>query len=295
MIRKTMKKFLSILLVCAMSIMLLGGCGGKEEQNSLVTDIDTADIGQDDVESDETEFSHDKDEEIVKEEITYIKRDEIYLLSNACNDGIQIDLSSFELDSKPYTLMKSVDIYYTDGTLAGNTKENASVYVISSNDEWSFCSFDTDGFLIKKNELLDAVLVEEEKSNNFVEQPEVQEPIHFDATVKSDKKTAVTDEVVKEVIEENLVSMENTKMTPDELFAAYRSHLEANGMIWDPSIKDTVSWGTGMISYDNIEEQIQNDLAGFAYGNGDGRPKTHYYMEMTGSDENYIYFTRWSY
>lgn len=66
-------------------------------------------------------------------------------------------------------------------------------------------------------------------------------------------------------------------------------------MIWDPSIKDIVSWGTGMLTYDNIEAQTQNDLAGFAYGDGAGNPKTHYYMEITGSDETYIYFTRWSY
>lgn len=294
MMKKNMKNFLSILLVCAMSILLLIGCGSKENQTSLTADIDTENFEKDDaktVEPDVAEVLSDDDKESVETEITYIEQNDVYLLSNACNDGIQIDLSSFEFDSKQYTLMKSVNIYYTDETLAGYTKENASVYVISSNDEWSFCSFDTDGFLIKKNELMDAVLIEEEKVDNLVEQPEVQEPIHFDATVKSDKKANVPNEAATE----KSTVVESTKMTPDELFAIYRSRLEANGMIWDSSIKDTVSWGTGIISYDGIDEQIQNDLAGFAYGNGDGRPKTHYYMEMTGSDENYIYITCWTY
>lgn len=294
MIRKNMKKFLNILFVCAMSMLLLVGCEDKKEQTPLVEDIETENIEKDDaetVESNVAEDLSDKDEDSIEKEITYIEQNDIYLLSNAYNDGIQIDLSSFEFESKQYNLMKSVDIYYTDGTLAGYTKENASVYVISSNEEWSFCSFDTDGFLIKKSELTDAILVEDEKVDNLVEQPEAQEPIHFDATVKSDTKANVPNEAA---IEKSTV-VESTKMTPDELFATYRFRLEANGMIWDPSIKDTVSWGTGMISYDGIDEQIQNDLAGFAYGNGDGRPKTHYYMEMTGSDENYIYITCWTY
>lgn len=294
MMKKNMKNFLSILLVCAMSILLLIGCGSKENQTSLTADIDTENFEKDDaktVEPDVVEVLSDDDKESVETEITYIEQNDVYLLSNACNDGIQIDLSSFEFDSKQYTLMKSVDIYYTDETLAGYTKENVSVYVISSNDEWSFCSFDTDGFLIKKNELMDAILVGDEKADNLVEQPEEQEPIHFDATVKFDTKANVPNEAATE----KSTVVESTKMTPDELFATYRSRLEANGMIWDPSIKDTVSWGTGIISYDGIDEQIQNDLAGFAYGNGDGRPKTHYYMEMTGSDENYIYITCWTY
>lgn len=294
MMKKNMKNFLSILLVCAMSVLLLIGCGSKENQTSLTADIDTENFEKDDaktVEPDVAEVLSDDDKESVETEITYIEQNDVYLLSNACNDGIQIDLSSFGFDSKQYTLMKSVDIYYTDETLAGYTKENASVYVISSNDEWSFCSFDTDGFLIKKNELMDAILVGDEKADNLVEQPEEQEPIHFDATVKFDKKANVPNEAATE----KSTVVESTKMTPDELFAIYRSRLEANGMIWDPSIKDTVSWGTGIISYDGIDEQIQNDLAGFTYGNGDGRPKTHYYMEMTGSDENYIYITCWTY
>lgn len=301
MIRKNMKYYVVALLVYAIGALFLAGCGAKEEETAHTEAVEMEipeKEGIENIESKVAEELVEEDGESVEEEITYREQNDIYLLNNACNEGVQIDLASFEFDNKQYTLTKSVDIYYTDGTLAGYTKENVPVYVVSSGDEWSFCSFDTSGFLIKKAELMDSVLIEEEKADDFVEPvPVPQEIIHFDATVKSDTESSKSTvlPVPNEFPTEAPVVINDEKMTAEELFSTYRSLLEANGMIWDPSIKDTVSWGTGMISYSNIDEQIQNDLAGFAYGNGDGRPKNHYYMEMTGADENYIYFTRWSY
>lgn len=300
MIRKNMKYYVGALLVYAIGALFLTGCGAKEEETAYTEAVEMEIPEKESIENIEkvAEELVEEDGESVEEEITYREQNDIYLLNNACNEGVQIDLASFEFDNKQYTLTKSVDIYYTDGTLAGYTKENVPVYVVSSGDEWSFCSFDTSGFLIKKDELMDSVLIEKEKADDFVEPvPVPQEIIHFDATVKSDTESSKSTvlPVPTEFPMEAPVVINDEKMTAEELFSTYRSLLEANGMIWDPSIKDTVSWGTGMISYSNIDEQIQNDLAGFAYGNGDGRPKNHYYMEMTGADENYIYFTRWSY
>lgn len=293
MIRKNMKYYVGALLAYAISAMFLTGCGAKEEKAAYTEAVEMEAAEKEDIENIKSKITEElveEDGESVDEEITYREQNDIYLLNNACNEGTQIDLASFEFDNKQYTLTKSVDIYYTDGTLAGYTKENVPVYVVSSGDEWSFCSFDTNGFLIKKDELMDAVLIEEEKTDDFVE-PEAQEIIHFDATVKSDTESSAPNGLPAKAT----AAINDEKMTAEELFSIYRSLLEANGMIWDPGIKDTVSWGTGMISYSNIDEQIQNDLAGFAYGNGDGRPKTHYYMEMTGADENYIYITCWTY
>lgn len=307
--RKNLKNFLNILFVCVMSMLLLVGCGGKKEQTSLVKDIEAENIEKDDersestdkddtetVESNLAEDLSDKDEDSIEKEITYIEKNDIYLLSNACNDGIQIDLSSFEFESKQYTLKKSVDIYYTDGTLAGYTKENASVYVISGNDEWSFCSFDTDGFLIKKSELTDAILVEDEKVDNLVKQPEAQEPIHSDATVKSDTTANVPNEAAKEPTVENPISAESDKYTPEEAIAVYRSLMEAGGITWDPSLKGVTSWGTGWIYLDKGQPEwcASTDLESFAMGDSGGRAWTKYYLEVTGSDENAVYITEWS-
>lgn len=295
MMKKNMKK-LNILLVCAMSILLLFGCGNNDEKVSLAEKVETENIEIDEVEtvdSDATEDSQDTSGESIEEESTYIEQNDIFLLSDACNDGIQIDLSSFEFVSKEYSLTKSVDIYYTDGTLAGYTKDNALVYVISSGDEWSFCSFDTDGFLIKKDELMDSILIEEEKVDNVVEQPEVQNSIHSDTTVESDAKATATDKAVDEVA----VAPDNSsKYTPDEAIAVYRSLMEAGGITWDPSIKDVTSWGTGWIYLEKgmPEWAAETDLESFAMGDSGGRSWTKYYLEVTGSDENAVYITQWS-
>ena len=68
-------------------------------------------------------------------------------------------------------------------------------------------------------------------------------------------------------------------------------------MQWDPSIKAEASWGTGWIPLSKDElnsDYIANDMAGYNYGSGDGTPNRRYYIEVTGSDENYVYVTEWN-
>jgi hypothetical protein len=92
-------------------------------------------------------------------------------------------------------------------------------------------------------------------------------------------------------------SASNDKYTPDEAVAIYRSILESNGMTWDPSLpSDGASWGTGWIylKKGKPEEAAQMDLEGYAYGDGGGRSKTRYYIEVTSYDDNRIYITGWS-
>lgn len=300
MIRKNMKYYVGALLVYAIGALFLAGCGAKEEETAHTEAVEMEipeKEGIENIESKVAEELVEEDGESVEEEITYREQNDIYLLNNACNEGVQIDLASFEFDNKQYTLTKSVDIYYTDGTLAGYTKENVPVYVVSSGDEWSFCSFDTSGFLIKKDELMDSVLIEEEKADDFVEPvPVPQEIIHFDATVKSDTKEKVSNEVAKEAIKENSVSSESNKYTPEEAISVYRSLMEAGGITWDPSIKDVTSWGTGWIYLDKgyPEWCASTDLESFAMGDSGGRSWTKYYLEVTGSDEDAVYITEWS-
>ena len=89
--------------------------------------------------------------------------------------------------------------------------------------------------------------------------------------------------------------VDNSKYTPDEAIAMIRNHHESNGMIWDPSIKEFASWGTGWFSLDknSLMNEIKNDFAGYQYGDGAGNSTTNYYMEVTSSDDDYVYVTVW--
>ena len=298
MIRKNMKYYVGALLVYAIGALFLAGCGAKEEETAHTEAVEMEipeKEGIENIESKVAEGLVEEDGESVEEEITYREQNDIYLLNNACNEGVQIDLASFEFDNKQYTLTKSVDIYYTDGTLAGYTKENVPVYVVSSGDEWSFCSFDTSGFLIKKDELMDSVLIEEEKADDFVE-PEPQEIIHFDATVKSDTETKAAEiNSAKKSDSEVTVSAEENKYTPEEAISIYRSLVEAGGMVWNPGLKGVTSWGTGWIYLDRGQPEwcAATNLESFAMGDTAGNPCTEYYLEVTGSDENAVYITEW--
>lgn len=67
-------------------------------------------------------------------------------------------------------------------------------------------------------------------------------------------------------------------------------------MQWDPSIKEEASWGTGWIPLSKDElnaDYISNDMASYNMGDGAGNPYRRYYIEVTGSDENYVYVTEW--
>lgn len=288
------KEFVKSLMVGMMITVSLTGCGDAEEKVIKGEEIvesgirmensDTAEEDGSIAVSDEAEVSE------PEEETTYTEKGDVYLMDNVYNEGEQVDLASFELERKEYNLIKSVNVYYTDETLAGYTKENAPVYVVSSNEEWSFCSFDTSGYLIKNDELMDSILLEAEKEAKDVE-PKEQEPIHIDATIKSDTVPVETNEAV----EENVAPTESNKYTPDEAISIYRSAMEAGGITWDPSLKDVTSWGTGWIYLDKGQPEwcASTNLESFAMGDSAGNPWTKYYLEVTGSDENAVYITEW--
>lgn len=84
------------------------------------------------------------------------------------------------------------------------------------------------------------------------------------------------------------------KYTPEECIAVYRSIMEGGGIIWDPSLKDGGSWGSGFMYLEKgvVEREAKSSLESFAMGNG-GMPWTRYYLEVTGSDEDCVYATAW--
>ena len=75
-----------------------------------------------------------------------------------------------------------------------------------------------------------------------------------------------------------------------------RAEMEAGGMSWNPSIKDVVSWGTGFLYLDKgyAEWAAETNLESAAIGGHGGNSWTEYYLEVTGSDEECVYYTIWS-
>ncbi len=291
-----MKKNVYAMLIVAVLAVSLAGCGGQAVED-VVADAKTIENidGTDKTESSEAmlpETSVSMREETVTEasgeEVSYVERDSFYQIKGAYNDGIFYDVSTLEPVSKTYTLEKSVDVYFLDTDLAGYTKDGISVYVISSNDEWSYCSIDKVGLLLKTDELMDAVA-----------KPVVAEATPSAPVAESPKpeSTPVESEPAMDIpVVEEPVAVESDKYTPEEAIAVYRSLMEANGIAWNPSLRDGGSWGTGIFYLEKgwIEDNIDSQLAAFQYGSGDGVPCTNYYLEVTGFDENCVYIIEWS-
>lgn len=96
--------------------------------------------------------------------------------------------------------------------------------------------------------------------------------------------------------------------TMEELVTIYRTILEENGMIWDPSLKgnwdETIgqhdifewykyddgyngtSWGTGFLEPRHIERNAYSDLEAFEFGDGVNDRVTRYYFEVLGWDDS---------
>lgn len=293
------------IVAAIVTVGVVGGVSGtvymasqNRAQEVVSQTVDEKEVEAEIPDTDETKSIVTEPMEETEEEL-YTEYDSYYLLNGVYNEGKQVDLDSFQLEDNTYTLAKSVDIYFTNEELAGYSKENIEIYVVSSNEKWYFCALDTNGFLINKEELKNAI---KEKPIESEKTEETTSTSKQETSVETETETnpvAVTPEPVEETpvqsepVEEQVVVSD--KYTPEEAIAAIRSHHESNGMIWDPSIKEGASWGTGWFSLDKnaLAEEIQNDFAGYQYGDGCGNSTIRYYMEVTGSDENYVYVTVW--
>ena len=300
-----MKKNVFTMLTIIVLVISFTGCGGQAVDDA-VADAETMENIEktDKTESSEAvlpETSVSMKEETVKEsvaegfetEVSYVERDSFYQIKGAYNDGTFFDVSTLEPVSKTYTLEKSVDVYFLDTDLAGYTKDGISVYVISNNDEWSYCSIDKVGLLLKTDELMDAV-AKPVLAETTSATPVIGSLKEENAPVGSE---LVTNEPVMDIpVTEEPVVAESDKYTPEEAVAVWKEIIEeGSGMIYDPSIKEFASWGAGFMYLDKgyPEQAAQMDLEGWAHGDGVGNRDTRYYFEITGSDENCVYITSW--
>lgn len=303
-------RILAIGLVVTMMFAVVG-CGDKKETSTVET---TSEVAEETL-SVEVEESSEVDVPVqtVEEEDThtpkesdYVEYLDFYGPENHENREILVDEETFEQAGIEFAyLPESVNLYYDDGCPAGYTKPGIEVQIDTYSDEWYSIYLDMDETHSKsrlvKAEDFDAVAVRE----NDTETQNVEENTNTENT-----NTESTSSTTNTATEVNTTSVDNTpvssepvvetpvvesnKYTPDEAVAIYRNYLESNGMTWDPSIKEFASWGTGWLDLSDPEGQAKSALQGYQYGDGVGNSDTRYYFEVTGSDNDYVYFTKWN-
>lgn len=277
------KKNIFVAVILALSLI---GCD-KQETDSIVETV--SEVKDMEIVTEETE----KESEVVTkesvetvEEISYTECGDLYMLDSGRNDGTQVDMSSWENNPIKYVTTRSINVYYTDTSLAGYTKENATILVALSNGEWNFCIFDKSGYLVKTEDLADAELVTDRE-----EEPASAESVKDPEPAESTERPKAEEPVI-----ETPTVAESDKYTPEEAIAVYRSLVEAGGMTWNPDLKGVTSWGTGWICLDKGQPEwaASANLESFAMGDTVGNPCTEYYLEVTGSDDNAVYITEWT-
>ena len=303
------------MILCVSMSML--GCGNTKENDKINSTENTESISKEVIETEQVESTENS-------EPTYTEYDTYFLQDGVEPSETTYDMNLLKPDGHTYTLTKSVNLYYTNEKLCGYTKENIDIKVVTSDDNWSYVTFDKNSFLLKTSDINDAKYVEETeeattentstkketstKNNNASSETTKKETsssknessntnTNNNSTSNTTNEAQPTNSEPK--VEETQPQEQPTtsnKYTPEEAIAYYRSQVEAQGMKWDPSIKDVVSWGTGWIPLSKDElnsDYIANEMAGYNYGSGDGTPHRTYYLEVTGSDENYVYVTGW--
>lgn len=313
------KNILALVLVLCISLSMIG-CGRTNTkdntENVVATEIQDTENVQ------ETEKN---------EEPKYTEYETYFLENGVGSEGNQYDMNTMKPSDKKYTLTKSVDLYYLNEKKCGYTKENIDIQIITSNDDYCYVNLEHKYFLMKTKDVEDAKLVdknEEVETNTQDKESEQTSNTTSKETTKKDTSTKkdTTSTKNESANTNNNTSSNNTsntakeeqpansepkveetqpqeqpttsnKYTPEEAIAYYRSQVEAQGMQWDPSIKDEASWGSGWLPLSKDElnaSYIESAMAGYNYGDGVGNPSRLYYLEVTGSDENYVYITKWS-
>ena len=296
------RKLLTLIMILCVSMSMLG-CGNTKENDKINSTENTESISKEVIETEQVESTENS-------EPTYTEYDTYFLQDGVEPSETTYDMNLLKPDGHTYTLTKSVNLYYTNEKLCGYTKENIDIKVVTSDDNWSYVTFDKNSFLLKTSDINDAKYVEEteeattkntstkkETSSSKSESSNTNTNTNNNSTSNTTNEAQPTNSEPK--VEETQPQEQPTtsdKYTPEEAIAYYRSQVEAQGMKWDPSIKDVVSWGPGWIPLSKDElnsDYIANEMAGYNYGSGDGTPHRTYYLEVTGSDENYVYVTGW--
>ena len=262
------------------------------------------------------------------EEPTFLDYEDLYLADNYLKTGREkleaVNLYSLEKAYEDYVLSESTDLYNVEGTWVGYSKPDIKVTLFGINEDWAEVSFVRTVLYIPR-ENFDAVAsatVEKPETEILLAEAEEPETKPVAETPVTDTTTPVTEKpktetpesatskpveepvtvtsepvVTEPSTEPETIVIESNKYTPEEAVAVYRSIMEANGIQWDPSIKEFASWGTGWIYLTKGEAERAANSAVEVYKIGGGditRPWTHFYVEMSSSDDNAVYITEWN-
>lgn len=306
-------KRMKILATFMVVIMALSGCGNTKEENSINTTMTESNINEnvegelstteaEDVASDST--SSEKND--INSKITEKDDSELDLKSyyysmedkTVCNEGEDVfgSVSFQSTGSNNYVTTSKVPIYAKNGVKLGYTKENVVIIVLGIYDDWCYFDLNGENKYARLSDIEANSITVEERDTKTEEETKKQE----ESSVKTE--TPVENIPVEQPgvetppePDEPVEAPASNKYTPDEAIAVYRSLMEAGGITWNPGLKDVTSWGTGWIDLDKgyAEWVAETNLESFSIGNLGGDSWTEYYLEVTGSDENSVYFTEW--
>ena len=294
-----MKKIM-ILMSVMLSAFWLMGCGNDVESagntESVIEEAETNDSQT--IEMDSKEQSAEKEAEDSSSETTedynYIESEDLYFIDKIdIGDGTQVaDFSTMEIFSTHYVIPESIDIYSYFGTYAGYTKPDIEIRSFRRNDEWIRISFLGESFLVKTEDFDKvAQIVDEVKPENIENDMDDSGNQDFTVTPGTPEMNAGASSPIQNETQET----GSNSYTAEDAIATYRSIFEANGITFDPSLKEYASWGTGFLPLDKgqVEALANSSVESYAMGDSVGNSWTKYYLEVTGSDEDYVYFTEY--
>ncbi len=302
------------LYIALMAIIMIfvSGCGNKAETgNNIVEDTEVAETDKavnkdsaptekpsDEVKDIDSLITEKDDSELDLKEYYYSFEDRTV---GSAGDDI-FSKSEFEYvgDGFYYETTGKVSLYAPNGVRMGYTKEEVDFSVVATCGDWCYFYLDSDKKYARLSDIEANSLGPEEldarSAARMAEEMAKAQPQSQTTATASAEQNPMKETVPNTTAEEPAeVPATSDKYTPEEAIAVYRGIMEGGGMIWDPSLKDVSSWGTGFfyLDKDYIEWAGATNLESCAYGDGVGNPFTRYYLEVTGSDEDTVYFTEW--
>lgn len=309
------RKFWAVLMTVTM--VMVGGCGNQIETNENTKDaIVNSDVNT--VETNEMELSEANTTEVVSTDVNAIQEfdpvitekddSELHLKNyhdyledkTLCTDEDVFSNGAFEsVEDVYFQTTKKVPMYASNGVRTGYIDEDVGFSVIATCGDW--CYF----YIGMDNAKRYARLSEIEENSMTLEEidamraeAEVQAKVDAEAEKQQTQTKPVEDTSLQNTppaTEPVEIPVESNQYTPEEAMADYRSIIEGGGMTWDPSLKGVSSWGTGFfyLDKDYIQWAGETNLESFAMGDSAGNPCTRFYFEVTGSDDECVYFTEW--
>ena len=299
------RRFWAVLMTVTM--VMVGGCGNQIETNKNTKDA-IINNNVDTVEANKIESSEEDATEVVSAEVNamqefnpvitekddselHLKNYHDYLEDKSlCTDEDVFSDGTFEfIEDLYFQTTEKVLMYASNGIRTGYIDEDVGFSVIATCGDW--CYF----YIGMDNAKRYARLSEIEENSMTLEEVDA---MRAEAEKQQTQTKPVEDtslQNIPPVTEPVETPVESNKYTPEQAMADYRSIMEGGGMTWDPSLKDVSSWGTGFfyLDKDYIQWAGETNLESASIGNHGGNSWTRFYFEVTGSDDECVYFTEW--